>query len=164
MKSLQVFTTLLSIEAGSLIAFRNSYSAISHLLISLLSPSIYDRDSNEEEQQGDKMANTSPKNFVEEIIDNALTPDTGNENALSQENNVNINQILPEMPVVCSRGGQFATVDHLEGTDCIKLNKDAQGQHHYIPTRWVTSTENGVVVVDRPGEEAMKEWSVTPIH
>lgn len=122
------------------------------------------------------MANTSSKNFVEEIIDNALTPDTGlnpdtslapdssNEDALSQEHNVNINQILPEMPVVCSQGGQFATVDHLEGTDWIKLNKDETGQHHYIPTRWVTSTENGKVVVDRPGEEAMKDWSTSPTY
>lgn len=110
------------------------------------------------------MVNNSPKNLVEEIIDNVTTPDTGNKNALSQENNVNINQILPEMPVVCSEGGQFATVDHLEGTACIKLNKDSSGQHHYIPTSWVTSTENGKVVVDRPGDEAMEDWSVTPIH
>lgn len=110
------------------------------------------------------MLNNSPKNLVEEIIDNVVNPDTGNANALSQEKNVNINQILPEMPVVCSEGGQFATVDHLEGTDCIKLNKDNNGQHHYIPTRWVTSTEHGKVVVDRPGDEAMREWSTTPIH
>ncbi|HSH85797.1 MAG: DUF2171 domain-containing protein [Methylophilus sp.] len=110
------------------------------------------------------MVDNAPKNLVEEIIDNAINPDTSNENVLSQERNVNINQILPEMPVVCSEGGQFATVDHLEGTDCIKLNKDSNGLHHYIPTDWVTSTENGQVVVDRPGDEAMQEWSVTPIH
>ena len=37
---------------------------------------------------------------------------------------MNTNQIVPEMPVVCSQGGQFATVDHLEGKNSIKLNKD----------------------------------------
>ncbi|MGZ5012214.1 MAG: DUF2171 domain-containing protein, partial [Methylobacter sp.] len=37
------------------------------------------------------------------------------------------------MPVVCSQDGQFATVDHMEGQDVIKLNKDKTGQHHYIP-------------------------------
>ncbi|MGZ5031357.1 MAG: DUF2171 domain-containing protein [Methylobacter sp.] len=79
--------------------------------------------------------------------------------------NVNINAIKPDMPVVCSQDGQFATVDHMEGQDVIKLNKDKTGQHHYIPVSWVTSTEGGRVKVDRPGDQAMKEWSTTPtIH
>lgn len=75
---------------------------------------------------------------------------------------INTSQIKPEMPVVCSQGGQFATVDHMEGPDVIKLNKDDSGQHHYIPLDWVTSAEDGQVRVDRPGEEAMKEWSTSP--
>ena len=70
-------------------------------------------------------------------------------------------QIKPEMPVVCSQGGQFATVDHMEGANAIKLNKDDSGQHHYIPLSWVTSADGGQVKVDRPGEEAMKEWSTS---
>jgi len=79
--------------------------------------------------------------------------------------NVNINEIKPHMPVVCSQEGQFATVDHMEGQDVIKLTKDKTGQHHYIPVSWVTSTEGGRVKVDRPGAQAMKEWSTTPtIH
>ncbi|HEY8219521.1 MAG TPA: DUF2171 domain-containing protein [Methylobacter sp.] len=79
--------------------------------------------------------------------------------------NVNTNAIKPDMPVVCSQDGQFATVDHMEGEDVIKLNKDKTGQHHYIPVSWVTSTEGGRVKVDRPGDQAMKEWSTTPsIH
>jgi len=77
---------------------------------------------------------------------------------------INIDEIKPDMPVVCSEDGQFATVDHMEGTGSIKLKKDDAGQHHYIPVTWVTSTEHGKVKVDRPGEEAMKEWSsVSPI-
>jgi len=79
--------------------------------------------------------------------------------------NVNINAIKPHMPVVCSQEGQFATVDHMEGQDVIKLTKDKTGQHHYIPVSWVTSTEGGRIKVDRPGDQAMKEWSTTPtIH
>lgn len=73
-------------------------------------------------------------------------------------------QIVPEMPVVCSNGGQFATVDHLEGTASIKLKRDAHGHHHYIPTAWVKSIEDGKVVVDRPGEQAMQEWSEQPVR
>ena len=69
--------------------------------------------------------------------------------------------IKPHMPVVCSENGQFATVDHVEGTDMIKLTKDDKGQHHYIPLAWVTSVDDKVHV-DRPGDQAMREWSTTP--
>lgn len=71
------------------------------------------------------------------------------------------NQVKPDMPVVCSNDGQFAVVDHMVGPDTIKLNKDKNGQHHYIPLSWVTSTENNKVKVDRPGEQAMQDWTTT---
>ncbi|MDP2248072.1 MAG: DUF2171 domain-containing protein [Nitrosomonadales bacterium] len=77
---------------------------------------------------------------------------------------VQVNEIKPEMPVVCSENGQFATVDHMEGSDTIKLKKDSTGQHHYIPVDWVISTDNGKVMVDRPGDQAMKEWFTRPMH
>jgi hypothetical protein len=78
---------------------------------------------------------------------------------------INASQIQPEMPIVCSQGGQFGTVDHMEGSDSIKVKKDESGQHHYIPLSWVTSIDDGQVRVDRPGEDAMKQWSTTPnIH
>jgi hypothetical protein len=74
---------------------------------------------------------------------------------------INTNEIQPDMPVVCSLDGQFATVDHMEGANTIKLKKDETGQHHYIPVSWVISTDDGKVKVDRPGEEAMQDWSTT---
>lgn len=61
------------------------------------------------------------------------------------------------MPVVCSNNGQFGTVDHMDG-NYIKLTKDNQGKHHWIPTSWVTQVDEHVHV-DRPGEQAMREWS-----
>jgi hypothetical protein len=67
-------------------------------------------------------------------------------------------QIRPHMPVVCSNEGQFAVVDHLEGQHTIKLDS---GQHHYIPTSWVRWVDDKVHI-DRPGEQAMREWSTTP--
>lgn len=75
---------------------------------------------------------------------------------------IDINTIKPEMPVVCSQDGQFATVDHLEGANSIKLNRDESGEHHYIPLDWVVSTEDGKVKIDRSGEEAMEQWSTSP--
>jgi hypothetical protein len=77
---------------------------------------------------------------------------------------ISASQIKPEMPVVCSNNGQFAVVDHAEGADSIKLKKDNKGQHHYIPMAWVKSVDNGKVKVDRPGDQAMKEWTTEPLH
>jgi hypothetical protein len=74
---------------------------------------------------------------------------------------INSSQIKPEAPVVCSKNGQFATVDHMEGDKVIKLKKDKNGQHHYIPLNWVTKVDNQVHI-DRPGDKAMKEWSTSP--
>jgi hypothetical protein len=72
---------------------------------------------------------------------------------------VNINSIKPHMPVVCSEGGQFAVVDHIASDNrTIKLAKDAEGKHHYIPISWVTNVD-GAVHVDRPGRQAMREWT-----
>ena len=74
---------------------------------------------------------------------------------------INPSQIRPEAPVVCSNNGQFAVVDHVEGTDCIKLKKDDSGQHHYIPMSWVTMVDDKVHV-DRPGDQAKREWTTKP--
>lgn len=73
---------------------------------------------------------------------------------------IKASEIKPNMPVVCSLDGEFAKVDHMEGDKTIKLMKDKQGQHHYIPLSWVISTEHHQVKVDRSGEQAMKEWAV----
>ena len=74
---------------------------------------------------------------------------------------INANTIQPDMPVVCSLEGQFAEVDHMEGSDTIKLKRDDDGNHHYIPLSWVVSTDDGKVKIDRSGEDAMQQWSIT---
>jgi hypothetical protein len=65
--------------------------------------------------------------------------------------------VKADMPVVCSKNGQFAVVDHLEGQDSIKLKKDGTGKHHFIPMSWVKLVDDKIHI-DRPGEQAMKEW------
>jgi hypothetical protein len=70
---------------------------------------------------------------------------------------VDTSQIQPHMPVVCSNDKQFATVDHLDRNNSIKLTKDTTGQHHWIPADWVTRVDDKVHV-DRPGQQAMREW------
>lgn len=67
--------------------------------------------------------------------------------------------IKPQMPVVCSEGGQFATVDHMDADNrTIKLSKDDSGKHHFIPVAWVTKVDDAVHI-DRPGRQAMREWT-----
>ena len=73
---------------------------------------------------------------------------------------IDATQIKPHMPVICSDGGQFATVDHTDSGDTIKLTKDESGQHHWIPMSWVTRVDEHVHV-DRPGKQAMQEWSTS---
>jgi hypothetical protein len=70
---------------------------------------------------------------------------------------IDTSQIQPHMPVVCSENGQFATVDHMDRNNSIKLTKDNNGQHHWIPADWVTRVDDKVHV-DRPGKQAMREW------
>jgi len=69
--------------------------------------------------------------------------------------------IKENMPVVCSDNGLLAVVDHLEGTDAIKLAKASDGQHHYIPLTWVSSVDDKVHI-NRTCDQAMKDWSRTP--
>lgn len=49
----------------------------------------------------------------------------------------------------------------MEGNDTIKLKNDASGQHHYIPVSWVKAVDDKIHV-DRPGEQAMREWTTSP--
>lgn len=60
-------------------------------------------------------------------------------------------KITEHMPVFCSKGQQIATVDHLDPGNSIKLTKDEQGQHHWIPLSWVTRVDQHVHL-DRDGE------------
>jgi hypothetical protein len=49
----------------------------------------------------------------------------------------------------------------MESDDTIKLARDKNRQHHYIPLSWVTFVDDKVHV-DRPGDQAMREWSSAP--
>ena len=65
--------------------------------------------------------------------------------------------INPGMPVVDAEDGAFGFVDHLEGTDYIKLKKDDSGQHHLIPLAWVQAVDDKVHI-DRSAEDIRREW------
>ena len=77
-------------------------------------------------------------------------------------NATTLQQIREHMPVVCSNGVQFGVVNKVEG-QFIKLTaKDSpDSEHHWIPLEWVTFVDNQVHV-DRPGDQAMREWLSKP--
>jgi molybdenum cofactor cytidylyltransferase len=66
--------------------------------------------------------------------------------------------IREHMPVVGSDSNEVGTVDHLDDPEMIKLTKDDEGQHHWIPLGWVTRVDEHVHL-DRPGKQARQEWS-----
>ncbi|MBA3378191.1 MAG: DUF2171 domain-containing protein [Chloroflexia bacterium] len=67
-------------------------------------------------------------------------------------------KIKDHMAVVGSNGEPLATVDHLDAGNTIKLTKDEEGHHHWIPLAWVARIDREVHL-DRPGELAKEEWS-----
>lgn len=67
--------------------------------------------------------------------------------------------IKADTKVMCSKDGALGVVDHMQGPVTVKLKKDDKGVHHYIPLSWVTRVDAAAVHLDRPGDQAMREWS-----
>ncbi len=70
--------------------------------------------------------------------------------------------IREHMPVFGSCGNRLGDVDHVEG-DTIKLtrNSSLDGQHHFVPTSWVKSVDDGVRL-NKDCDAAMREWRTEP--
>jgi hypothetical protein len=74
---------------------------------------------------------------------------------------VTASQIREHQEVVGSDGAHVGTVDHVEGTDQIKLTmKDpaSKGSHHFIPLSWVASVEQQKIKLNKSGKDAMASW------
>jgi hypothetical protein len=68
--------------------------------------------------------------------------------------------IAQHMEVVGSDGVHVGTVDHMEGADQVKLaknDKDAGGEHHFIPLAWVDHVDSKVHL-KQSGAEARARW------
>ena len=73
---------------------------------------------------------------------------------------MNPSDIKEHLPVLGSDGGHVGTVDHMDGTDRIKLTKNdptAGGEHHFIPLAWVARVDEHVHL-NKPTTEARAEW------
>lgn len=69
--------------------------------------------------------------------------------------------ITEHMPIVGSDNNDVGLVDGLAEPEMIKITKDDDGKHHWIPLGWVTRVDEHVHL-DRPGHQVKQEWSDTP--
>jgi len=69
-------------------------------------------------------------------------------------------EIKEHMEVLGSDGQHVGIVDHLDGTDKIKLTKSdpkSGGQHHFIPLAWVERVD-AHVHLNKNTKDAMTQW------
>ncbi len=57
-----------------------------------------------------------------------------------------VSKIKEHMDVIDSTGKNIGQVDHLEGSDKIKLTKSSSpdGQHHFVPVAWIDHVDTHV--------------------
>jgi len=69
-------------------------------------------------------------------------------------------QIREHMEVRDSEGAHIGTVDHMEGSDKIKLTKtdSPDGQHHFIPLDWIDHIDEHVHL-SKSAEDVRRDWS-----
>lgn len=66
-------------------------------------------------------------------------------------------QITAQMPIVGANNEVIGMVDHLDAGNAIKVTKDAQGRHHWIPLQWVARVDQQVHL-NRSSQQARQEW------
>lgn len=71
--------------------------------------------------------------------------------------------IMEHMEVVGSDGEHVGMVDHMDGTNRIKLTRDdpGGGEHHMIPLDLVEAIDDDRIVLRKPAAEVMREWQAT---
>jgi hypothetical protein len=73
---------------------------------------------------------------------------------------LNKGNIKEHMEVLGSDGQHVGTVDHLEGSNQIKLTRKdpkAGGTHHLIPTDWVDHVDQHVHL-NKPSKDVQSQW------
>jgi hypothetical protein len=72
----------------------------------------------------------------------------------------NIQQIHDHMEVFGADGVHVGMVDHMEGSDWIKLSKNdplAEGSHHFIPVQWIDHVDSKFHLI-KGSSELMALW------
>lgn len=74
---------------------------------------------------------------------------------------MNATEIREHVDVIGSCGNVLGKVDHVEGNS-IKLTRGDDGQHHFIPLRWVDHVDEHVHLNKDCGE-ARRQWYLAPL-
>jgi hypothetical protein len=70
----------------------------------------------------------------------------------------NISNIREHMDIYDKAGELIGKVDHLEGSDEIKMTKDGySGHHHFIPVSWVDRVDSHVHLA-KTMDEVTAQW------
>lgn len=69
-------------------------------------------------------------------------------------------RIKEHMPVLDSKGRRVGAVDRVEASGSIKLAKDGQGKHHWLPLRWVSRVDTQVHL-GRTTQQVRREWKTS---
>lgn len=75
-----------------------------------------------------------------------------------------MDRIDVHMEVRGSDGEPVGVVDGRDGQELLKLTRDgprAEGDHHWIPIKWVDHVEGNSVILKCTGREARENWQVT---
>ncbi|OTG92850.1 DUF2171 domain-containing protein [Acinetobacter sp. ANC 3832] len=72
---------------------------------------------------------------------------------------INATDIKKHAEVIASCGTKVGEVDHLEGTDQIKLTKHGDGHHHLIPISWVGDINGDKVTLKKDSQEVKDSWT-----
>ena len=68
-------------------------------------------------------------------------------------------EIRPHMPVLGSDNVEIGRVDHYDGDRIVKLARDDDALHHYIPVTWV-HTVDYAVHLNMTAHEVETHWAV----
>ncbi|ELW84569.1 PF09939 family protein [Acinetobacter sp. WC-743] len=71
---------------------------------------------------------------------------------------INVESIKNHADVIAACGTKVGEVDHLVGTDQIKLTKHGDGHHHLIPTSWVGQIQDQKVILTKDSQEVKDTW------
>lgn len=74
---------------------------------------------------------------------------------------ISAKDIKDHSQVVASCGSHVGIVDHLDGSDRIKLAKsdpESAGEHHYIPLNWVEKVEDNKIILNKNKQEVFSNW------
>ncbi len=71
---------------------------------------------------------------------------------------INVNDITKHADVIASCGTKVGAVDHLDGSDKLKLRRNEEGSHHLIPLSWVNEIKANQVLLNVDSEEVKNKW------